>query len=212
LRKLLNLFYHFLYHTFACTYDFVAAIISVGRWQDWRRTVISHIHGQRLLEIGCGSGHLLVELNMLGYQAFGLDESPQMSALTLRNLRANRIHPLIIRGLSQCLPFAQSSLDCVISTFPSEYITDARTLAELRRVIRPGGRLIVVPMAWITGSSLSDQMARWLYNLTGQTTTQTDSLEMRLRQLFNKAGFRSEISKTEIRHSTVLVVVAENPY
>src|SRR5207245_3250452 len=50
----------------------------------------------------------------------------------------------IIHGLAQHLPFSDASFDTVVSTFPSEYIYDPDTVAEVERVLRPGGRLIVV--------------------------------------------------------------------
>src|SRR6185312_2996477 len=50
----------------------------------------------------------------------------------------------IIHGSAQHLPFSDASFDSVVSTFPSEYIYDPDTIAEVERVLRPGGRLIVI--------------------------------------------------------------------
>src|SRR5229473_1007413 len=50
----------------------------------------------------------------------------------------------VIHGSAQHLPFSDASFDSVISTFPSEYIYDPDTIAEVERVLRSGGRLIVV--------------------------------------------------------------------
>src|SRR5437667_8865497 len=50
----------------------------------------------------------------------------------------------VLQGSAQRLPFTSASFDTVVSTFPSEYIYDPDTIAEVERVLRPGGRLIVV--------------------------------------------------------------------
>jgi SAM-dependent methyltransferase len=50
----------------------------------------------------------------------------------------------VLQGSAQRLPFNAASFDTVVSTFPSEYIYDPATIAEVERVLRPGGRLIVI--------------------------------------------------------------------
>ena len=49
-----------------------------------------------------------------------------------------------MQGSAQHLPFDAASFDTVVSTFPSEYIYDPATIAEVERVLRSGGRLIVI--------------------------------------------------------------------
>jgi ubiquinone/menaquinone biosynthesis C-methylase UbiE len=209
LRKLLRFFFYHLYHTFAWTYDFVAAIVSVGRWKDWGSASLPYIHGPRVLEIGFGTGHLQVELNRRGYQPLGLDESQQMAEITRKNLTKNRLTPMLSRGVAQSLPFAAHSLDSVVATFPSEYIMDKGTLAELYRVLKFSGRLVMVPMAQIGGRKLPDRAAKWLFQVTGQAVEITASLENRLRLIFSQAGFKVEIISLNLRNSLVLVVIAE---
>lgn len=209
MRKLLRLFFHHFYHSFAWTYDLVAAVVSVGRWQEWVFAALPQVRGPRVLEIGFGPGHLQVELNRRGFRTFGLDESRQMIRRAQANLARKQLPAALSRGYAQFLPFAADSLDSVVATFPSEYISDQVTLAEIRRALKPSGRLVLVPLAWIGGKSLTDRFAKWLFRVTGQSEEITDSLEGRIRSLLAGAGFRVEMIQTEIRHSTVLVVVAE---
>ena len=74
----LNTFFHLLYHQFAWTYDWVAAIVSLGRWKDWISATLPYLDGPLVLEIGHGPGHLQVALQAKGIQAVGLDASAQM--------------------------------------------------------------------------------------------------------------------------------------
>jgi ubiquinone/menaquinone biosynthesis C-methylase UbiE len=210
MRKLLQLFFHHFYHSFAWTYDFIAAVVSVGRWKEWGFTALPYVRGPRVLEIGFGPGHLQVELSRSGFHTFGLDESRQMIQHARANLMRNRLPVALSRGYAQFLPFATDSLDSVVATFPSEYIADHLTLTEIRRVLKPSGRLVLIPMAWIWGKSLTDRAAKWLFRVTSQGEELTGNFESKIKTLFTEAGFRVEIIHTEILHSTVLIVVAES--
>ena len=75
----------------------------------------------------------------------------------------------LARGLAQTLPFPDAKFDSVISTFPSEYISDSKTLSEIHRVLRDDGKFIVLPAAWIVGRRIMDRAAAWLFEITGET-------------------------------------------
>ena len=208
MRKFIQFcFYHF-YHSFAWTYDFVASVVSIGRWQDWGGMALPYVRGPRVLELGFGPGHLQVALNRLGLRAFGLDESRQMVRLACANLRDANQPEQLTRGYAQYLPYASASFDSLLATFPSEYIADRRTLAELLRVLKPGGRVVVLPVAGLHSPALADRAASWLFRITGQSAQVTQSLEMRYRKLFDQAGFEVQVIHAEIRKSTVMIVLA----
>jgi ubiquinone/menaquinone biosynthesis C-methylase UbiE len=81
-----------------------------------------------------------------GYNCRATEKSPEMVAAARDTLRRRKVgQPAwVIQGVAQHLPFSDASFDTVVSTFPSEYIYDPDTIAEVERVLRPGGRLIVI--------------------------------------------------------------------
>lgn len=209
--KLLRFFFFHFYHAFAWTYDIVSWVVSVGRWREWLLTALPYLQGPRVLELGHGPGHLQVALGQKGLTVLGLDESRQMGRMALGRLTRLRLPAALVRSHAQSLPFGADCFDSVVATFPTNYIFEHRTLHDVFRVLRPGGRLVVVPMAWIIGHSLFDRAAVWLFRVTGQAGVLTESLKERIQIPFAQAGFRVRVETVQKRSSTVLVIVAEKP-
>ena len=168
LAKSLRLFFKLLYHQFAWSYDWVASIVSLGAWQRWISTVLPYLDGPRTLEIGFGPGHLLVGLQHKGIAPFGLDESPQMTRIARKRLMGMNPHPAIVRGAAETLPFATESLDQVVMTFPAEFVVHQASLTEIKRVLGKNGKVVVLPVAWITGRKPWERFAAWINHITGQ--------------------------------------------
>ena len=207
MRRLLGVFFDLLYHQFAWTYDLVAAGVSLGRWQGWVLTARPYLRG-RVLEIGFGPGHLQAALNKDGLEAFGLDESRQMARQARRRLRRLKAPARLVNGYAQILPFRAESFDCVAATFPSEYIFEAQTLREIRRVLRPGGRLVVIPSAWITGQGWLERLAAGLFRVTGQAGA-LEALLPGIKQRIAASGFEVRHELVEGRGSKVLIIIGE---
>ena len=127
-------------------YRFASSVPFAGQWRVWQRLVLSRIRGHDVLELGCGLGDLLVDMSEAGYLCLAVEQSPQMVRATRDTLQRRKLDKkvTIIQGSAQHLPFSNASFDTVVSTFPSEYIYDPDTIAEVERVLRPGGRLIVI--------------------------------------------------------------------
>src|SRR6266568_3133903 len=125
-----------LYGPFAWLYDRVSRTFFLGQWRLWQRASIAHLRGKRVLEVGMGTGNLQIDLARAGFEACGIDLSPQM--LRQARLKAHRLGLAPFRACrarAQALPFPDASFDSVVSTFPSEYIADPTTLAEVARVL-----------------------------------------------------------------------------
>ena len=200
-HKFMRIFFHLLYHSFAFAYDLVAATVSFGKWNDWVREILPFITGTRILELGHGPGHLQRILFDLNLDPVAMDESAQMGILAKRRL-GNR-HKLA-RGLAQQLPFENNSFDCVVSTFPTEYIFHAQTLSEIRRCLSDGGRLIVLPVAWPKSGFL-----KWLYQVTGESPMDgQESYRLKIQTPFTNAGFDTEVKIVEVQSGILIIVIA----
>lgn len=127
-------------------YRFASTVPFAGQWRVWQRLVLPHIQGVDVLELGCGLGDLFVDMLKAGYTCRAIEHSPQMVAAARDTLQKRKLGHAswIMQGKAQHLPFSDGSFDTVVSTFPSEYIYDPDTLAEVARVLRPGGRVIVI--------------------------------------------------------------------
>lgn len=99
------------------------------------------VAGRRILDAGCGAGPLAAALRDRGAHVTGIDASAGMLALARRRLGGEA--DLRLADLGDPLPFADGAFDDVVASLVLHYLRDwAPTLAEMRRVLRPGGRLI----------------------------------------------------------------------
>ena len=99
------------------------------------------VAGRRVLDAGCGSGPLFAALRDRGAIVTGFDQSAKMLEIARRRLGDGA--DLRVADLGRPLPFPDGAFDDVIASLVLHYLQDwTAPLAELRRVLRPGGRLI----------------------------------------------------------------------
>jgi arsenite methyltransferase len=135
-----------------------------------RRSIVSALAlqpGERVLDIGSGPGFLACEMGAAvgaSGSVTGLDSSEHM--LMLAAGRQAPAHVTFRPGEATSLPAEDGAFDVVTSTQVYEYVADMpRALAEARRVLRPGGRLLVMDTDWdsvVWASSDDDRMRRVL--------------------------------------------------
>jgi ubiquinone/menaquinone biosynthesis C-methylase UbiE len=100
------------------------------------------VTARRILDAGCGAGPLTAALRERGAVVTGIDSSVAM--LTLARQRLGEEVPLELVDLRDRLPFDNETFDDVVASLVLHYLQDWEpTLREFRRVLRPGGRLIV---------------------------------------------------------------------
>ena len=137
-----------LYAEMAWSYDLVSWLVSGGHWRRWQASAWNQVIGQDILELGCGTGALLVQGVDRGYRGIGVDRSPAMLAVAQRRLAAAGVDVAMMQGDGSALPLPGQLFDSVVATFPAGYILDVATLGEIRRVLRDGGRLVIVGL-WV---------------------------------------------------------------
>jgi ubiquinone/menaquinone biosynthesis C-methylase UbiE len=202
-------FWHF-YHGLAWTYDPVAHLVSLGRWTAWIHSAKPFILGPRVLELGIGTGWLQLSLQQASdLTVVGLDESPQMIALTRRRLSRRAVgHAQLLRGRAEGLPFSARSFESVVATFPTEFVGRPATLQEIRRVLSPAGRLIVLPAAWITGIGIGDRLAASLFRVTHQVPSDQPAIGgTRFSSVLSRNGFRVQVHEVPVLNSVALILV-----
>jgi demethylmenaquinone methyltransferase/2-methoxy-6-polyprenyl-1,4-benzoquinol methylase len=128
------------------TYDRWSRLLSFGQDPRWRRFLVSRIEcgaDDEVLDVATGTAAVAVELvRQHGCRVVGLDQSSEMLASARGRVDdaglADRIQ--LMEGTAEALPFPDRSFDGLTFTYLLRYVDDpAATLAELARVVRPGG-------------------------------------------------------------------------
>ena len=124
------------------TYDRYARLLSLGQDPRWRRFLVSCVEagpGDRVLDVATGTGLVAAELiRQKGCTVVGLDQSPEMLAVAHERLPDVEL----VEASASSLPLTDESFDALTFTYLLRYVDDpGATLAELARVVRPGGTI-----------------------------------------------------------------------
>jgi demethylmenaquinone methyltransferase/2-methoxy-6-polyprenyl-1,4-benzoquinol methylase len=132
------------------TYDRVGAALSLGQDPLWRRFLVSRLpRGGHVLDVATGTGLVAAELLRRGFTVTGVDQSAGMLAIARRRF-GDRVE--LVRASAEALPLDSESVDHLTVTYLLRYVADpASTLAELARVVRPGGYVASLEFAVPTG-------------------------------------------------------------
>ncbi|MBW1879726.1 MAG: methyltransferase domain-containing protein [Deltaproteobacteria bacterium] len=134
-------------------YDLLLKIVTLGREGRFRRRIITTARlesGQRVLDVGCGTGTLAVAAaEVVGTEGsvHGIDPAPEMIARARAKAEKAAASVAFEVGVIEALAFPDQSMDVVLSSLMFHHLTDQLKplgLAEIRRVLAPGGRLVVV--------------------------------------------------------------------
>lgn len=202
---------HRLYHELAWAYDLVSWLVSLGHWSGWRRSALDYVVGQRVLEVGFGTGELLVEMACRDLAAIGLDPSMAMHRVAARKLSRRHVDVPRLQGLAQAMPFADEQFDAILCIFPAGYIVEAQTLLEVARLLRPrnpvtgdgGGRLVVVGMVVWMDNRLWRRAIQLLFGVGGESAMD------RFQRLAEAAGLQVSVADCGGPTLHVPVILAE---
>lgn len=213
LNSIRRLGFRLLYNECAFAYDAVSRAVSLGRWRSWQRSVMQFLPEPKagaVLELAHGTGDLHLDLTKAGYHAVGLDLSRSMGRLAHRKLTQQGIGAALIQGKAACLPVRSNSIAALVCTFPTSFIFDPKTQSEIKRVLKPGGRAVILLSALLTRSGLLATAIRSLYRLTGQTCSRISDSETCRR--FHASGLTAEAHTVHLGDSlTQLVILRKTP-
>lgn len=154
-------------------YDAVVSLLTLGKAKSLRAqtAALATIQpGEQILDVGCGTGDLtMIAKQMAGTigTVVGLDASPEMIEVARR--KATRAHVEIDYrvALIEAIPFPDASFDVVLSSMMMHHLpTHLKTagLAEIRRVLKANGRVVIVDMKGNTTRRLSHSPLAWLHH------------------------------------------------
>jgi demethylmenaquinone methyltransferase/2-methoxy-6-polyprenyl-1,4-benzoquinol methylase len=136
------------------TYDRYARLLSLGQDPRWRDFLVSRVDAgssDLVLDVATGTGAVAILLARIhGCEVVGLDQSPEMLAEGRRRVEAARLTSRVrlVQGSAERLPFEDASFGALTFTYLLRYVDDpASTLAELARVVRPGGTVASLEFA-----------------------------------------------------------------
>ncbi len=155
-----------LYSRLARVYDVVAKSLPI--WRRWLGSTLPLIEGPRVLEVSFGTGWLLTQYADR-FQTDGLDLNPAMLEVAGRNLAKAGKHAELRQGDVEALPYPDDTFDTVVNTMAFTGYPDGRAAAaELARVLKPGGRLVLVDIAFpADGNRIGTALVEWFWKPFG---------------------------------------------
>jgi demethylmenaquinone methyltransferase / 2-methoxy-6-polyprenyl-1,4-benzoquinol methylase len=126
------------------TYDRVGAVLSFGQDPRWRRLLVSRLprDGGHVLDVATGTGLVAAALLDHGFRVTGLDQSAEMLARA-RTRFGDGVE--LVEASADALPFPAEAFDHLTFTYLLRYVEDpGATMAELARVVRPGGSIAML--------------------------------------------------------------------
>jgi ubiquinone/menaquinone biosynthesis C-methylase UbiE len=139
--------------TWAWLYDYVVGFLSLGREQAMRRMTLDLAQlqvGESVLDVGCGTGALTrLARERVGESGmvYGRDAAPQMITVARRKAARHNLAIDFQVGLIEQIAFPDDSFDVVLSSLMMHHLPEElkrQGLAEIARVLKPGGRLLVL--------------------------------------------------------------------
>ena len=144
-------------------YDFTVNIITLGKARALRKMTVDQAlikADDSVLDVGCGTGEVTLPAKTRAKdgKVYGIDPAPEMIAVARKKAARKKLEIDFRVGVIEALPFPDTSVDVVTSSLMMHHLPEelkARGLAEIYRVLKPGGRLLIADFMRPTGSFLN---------------------------------------------------------
>lgn len=172
--------------------------------------------GERVLEIGVGTGHSLVTMAQAvgeSGQVYGLDLSPQMLGITQTRVAQARVSSRVVLDCGDAVqnPFSSNLFDAIFMSFILELFDTPEiplVLSECRRVLQSQGRICVVSLSQAGKPTMMRRLYEWGHR---QFPKFLDCRPIFVQHALEEAGFRSiDIKKISMWGLPVEIVLAQN--
>jgi ubiquinone/menaquinone biosynthesis C-methylase UbiE len=183
---------------FACVYDRLTAGVEAAGLQAHRRRLLGDVRGQ-VLEIGGGTGANLPFYGEHVQSLTVIEPEAAMARKLERRIRDEHRTVELVRAPAENLPFADAQFDAVVSTLVLCTVKDqTRALSEIRRVLKPGGRLVFVEHV----RSEEPRLATWQDRLNGlnQIVAHGCNCNRRTLEAIGAAGFKLTSLEQTVLH------------
>jgi demethylmenaquinone methyltransferase/2-methoxy-6-polyprenyl-1,4-benzoquinol methylase/phosphoethanolamine N-methyltransferase len=189
-------------------YDLFTRIISLGRDRALREKLIelaAPASGETVLDVGCGTGTLAIAIKpkVGDGEVHGIDASPEMIEVAKEKAAREGLEIDFRVALIEALPFPDASFDLLTSSLMLHHLPDdlkTKGLREIRRVLKPGGRFMLMDFAAESHSPLGHLLSIFGHargeNVVGKVTA-----------MLKDAGF-SGVELVPTRHKTFAFIRA----
>jgi len=198
----------------ASFYDGFANIMTLGQVHRLRNLTVEQAllkPGEKVLDVGCGTGGVTIPVKIrVGKtgEVAGIDPAPEMIALARQKASRAGLEIDFRLGVIESLPFSDGVFDAVTSSLMMHHLPEnlqVKGLAEIRRVLKPGGRILIADMMRPSNSTIK----RFFTLLIQHGHAMQFGIED-LPELLKEAGFE-EIKQLEDRFLTIGFVRATKP-
>lgn len=169
-----------MFSSIAPRYDFLNRLLSAGRDRLWRRKAVESVlpkRGGRHLDVATGTADVALEIfRQKGMGAFVAGSDISMEMMRIGRIKAARAGArdriAFVRAPAEALPFRDGAFDSASAAFGIRNVVDrTRGLAEMCRVVRPGGRVVILefsrPESALFGSLYQSYFAKVLPRIGG---------------------------------------------
>jgi len=198
----------------ASFYDVSVNIMTLGLVRRLRTLTVDHTllkPGEKVLDVGCGTGGVTIPAKLrVGKtgEVAGIDPAPEMIAVARRKANHQGLEIDFRVGVIESLPFPNGTFDAVTSSLMMHHLPEhvqVKGLAEIRRVLKPGGRILIADMMRPSNSTIK----RFFTLLIQHGHGMKFGIEDLLRHI-REAGF-DDVKQLDAHFMTIGFIRAKKP-